>query len=88
LQYHEKILANGRDADEVNSTMKQAFTFIAEGRPAAELPAGRAHRWQPLKERNTQVAVASISRVWQIPLRIKTRASALTNLLIRGKVVP
>jgi hypothetical protein len=40
------------------------------------------------KKKNTQVAVASISRVCQTPSCIKKRASALTNLLIRGKVVP
>jgi hypothetical protein len=33
-------------------------------------------------------SLASISRVCQIPLRIKTRATALTNLLVRSKVVP
>jgi hypothetical protein len=40
------------------------------------------------KNKNTQVPVISISDVCQIPRRIKTRASALTNLLIRSKVVP
>jgi hypothetical protein len=47
-----------------------------------------AARWHPSKKKNTQVPVASISHVCQIPSRIKTRASALTNLLIRGEVVP
>jgi hypothetical protein len=41
-----------------------------------------------IRSKKTQVAIAFISHVCQILSRIKTRATALTNLLIRSKVVP